>query len=196
MVTQMNILHYKDKPLYHLPCLISGTIIKRTVHNNFSGLFFGLAFTKPNPDFVQSVKKQFPEDSKLLVVCQEGLRSAATSYNCWSIPFLEYLNALTSQLLVVSSLSLAQVGRVSFDGFILLLVWFWRSAAAANTLDEQGFENVACLTSGLQSVKPGSILDLLIWFKGVISPLERMWSYTCTGEILSHFSTSGFLPLC
>ncbi|RRT84866.1 hypothetical protein B296_00012926 [Ensete ventricosum] len=60
-------------------CMLSGTIIKRTVHNNFSGLFFGLPFTKPNPDFVQSVKQQFPADSKLLVVCQEGLRLAATT---------------------------------------------------------------------------------------------------------------------
>lgn len=51
-----------------------GTIIKRTVHNNFSGLFFGLPFTKANPEFVQSVKNQFPPDRKLLLVCQEGLR--------------------------------------------------------------------------------------------------------------------------
>lgn len=51
-----------------------GTIIKRQLHNNFSGLFFGLPFTKPNPEFVQSVKSQFPPESKLLVVCQEGLR--------------------------------------------------------------------------------------------------------------------------
>lgn len=53
----------------------AGTIIKRTVHNNFSGLFFGLPFTKQNPEFVQSVKSQFSPESKLLVVCQEGLRS-------------------------------------------------------------------------------------------------------------------------
>lgn len=51
-----------------------GTIIKRTVHNNFSGLFFGLPFTKPNPDFLQTVKSQFQPESKLLVVCQEGMR--------------------------------------------------------------------------------------------------------------------------
>ncbi|XP_074560614.1 rhodanese-like domain-containing protein 9, chloroplastic [Curcuma longa] len=95
---------------YHVPLFIEnkdndlGTIIKRQVHNNFSGLFFGLAFTKPNPDFVRSVKKQLPEDSKLLVVCQEGLRSAG----------------------------------------------------AASTLDEEGYENIACLTSGLQSLKPGT----------------------------------------
>lgn len=51
-----------------------GTIIKRQLHNNFSGLFFGLPFTKPNPEFVQSVKSQFQPQSKILVVCQEGLR--------------------------------------------------------------------------------------------------------------------------
>lgn len=51
-----------------------GTIIKRQLHNNFSGLFYGLPFTKPNPEFVQSVKSQFSPESKLLVVCQEGLR--------------------------------------------------------------------------------------------------------------------------
>ena len=52
----------------------AGTIIKRTLHNNFAGLFFGLPFTKLNPDFVKSVKSQFSPDSKLLIVCQEGLR--------------------------------------------------------------------------------------------------------------------------
>lgn len=44
------------------------------MHNNFSGLFFGIPFTKPNPDFLQSVKTQLQPESKLLVVCQEGLR--------------------------------------------------------------------------------------------------------------------------
>ena len=44
------------------------------MHNNFSGLFFGLSFTKLNPDFVKLVKGQFSTDSKLLLVCQEGLR--------------------------------------------------------------------------------------------------------------------------
>ncbi|XP_020265272.1 rhodanese-like domain-containing protein 9, chloroplastic isoform X2 [Asparagus officinalis] len=94
----------------HVPLFIEnndndfGTIVKRTVHNNFSGLFFGLPFTKPNPDFVRSVKDQFSADSKLLLVCQEGLRSTA----------------------------------------------------AANKLDEAGFQNISCITSGLQSVKPGT----------------------------------------
>ncbi|GMJ02304.1 hypothetical protein like AT2G42220 [Hibiscus trionum] len=98
------------KTCYHVPLFIEnkdndpGTIIKRTLHNNFSGLFFGLPFTKPNPEFVQSVKSQFSPESKLLLVCQEGLRSAA----------------------------------------------------AANKLEQAGFQNIACITSGLQTVKPGT----------------------------------------
>lgn len=31
-----------------------------------------------------------------------------------------------------------------------------RSTAAANKLEQAGFENIACMTSGLQSVKPGN----------------------------------------
>ncbi|KAK9154603.1 hypothetical protein Sjap_002083 [Stephania japonica] len=70
------------KSCYHVPLFIEnndndpGTIIKRTVHNNFAGLFFGLPFTKLNPEFVQSVKGQFSADSKLLLVCQEGLSAS------------------------------------------------------------------------------------------------------------------------
>ena len=48
--------------------------MKRQVHNNFAGLFFGLPFTKLNPDFTKAVKEKFTRESKLLVVCQEGLR--------------------------------------------------------------------------------------------------------------------------
>ena len=33
-----------------------------------------------------------------------------------------------------------------------------RSAGAANKLEEAGFQNIACITSGLQSVKPGYTL--------------------------------------
>jgi hypothetical protein len=44
------------------------------VHNNFAGLFFGLSFTKLNTDFTKTVKEKFSPGSKLLVVCQEGLR--------------------------------------------------------------------------------------------------------------------------
>ncbi|KAK8705288.1 hypothetical protein V6N13_048892 [Hibiscus sabdariffa] len=98
------------KSCYHVPLFIEnkdndpGTIIKRTLHNNFSGLFFGLPFTKLNPEFVQSVKTQYSPESKLLLVCQEGLRSAA----------------------------------------------------AATKLEQAGFQNIACITSGLQTVKPGT----------------------------------------
>ncbi|KAK4833600.1 hypothetical protein QYF36_007952 [Acer negundo] len=106
--TQFDRAHIKS--CYHVPLFIEnkdndpGTIIKRTVHNNFSGLFFGLPFTKPNPEFVKSVRSQFSPESKMLLVCQEGLRSAA----------------------------------------------------AADKLEQAGFENIACITSGLQAVKPGT----------------------------------------
>ncbi|OAY43153.1 rhodanese-like domain-containing protein 9, chloroplastic isoform X1 [Manihot esculenta] len=106
--TQYERAHIKS--CHHVPLFIEnkdndlGTIIKRTVHNNFSGLFFGLPFTKPNPEFVEAVKSQFSPESKLLLVCQEGLRSTA----------------------------------------------------AANKLEQAGFQNIACITSGLQSVKPGT----------------------------------------
>ncbi|KAK7285512.1 hypothetical protein RJT34_20286 [Clitoria ternatea] len=106
--TQFERAHIKS--CHHVPLFVEnkdndpGTIIKRTLHNNFSGLFFGLPFTKPNPEFVQSVKSQFPPESKLLVVCQEGLRSAA----------------------------------------------------AAEKLENAGFLDVACITSGLQTVKSGT----------------------------------------
>ncbi|PIA48629.1 hypothetical protein AQUCO_01400900v1 [Aquilegia coerulea] len=98
------------KSCHHVPIYVEntdndiGTIIKRTLHNNFSGLFYGLPFTKPNEEFVQSVRSQFSPDSKLLIVCQEGLRSAS----------------------------------------------------AANKLDQAGFENISCMTSGLRSVTPGT----------------------------------------
>ncbi|KAK4485377.1 hypothetical protein RD792_008016 [Penstemon davidsonii] len=106
--TQFERSHIKD--CYHVPLFIEnkdndfGTIIKRTLHNNFSGLFFGIPFTKLNTEFVQSVKSQFPPESKLLLVCQEGLRSTA----------------------------------------------------AAKKLEEAGYQNIACITSGLQSVTPGT----------------------------------------
>ncbi|KAI5671536.1 hypothetical protein M9H77_11900 [Catharanthus roseus] len=106
--TQFNRAHIKD--CYHVPLFIEnkdndlGTIMKRTLHNNFSGLFFGLPFTKPNPEFVESVRTQFSPESKLLLVCQEGLRSTA----------------------------------------------------AASRLEKAGFQNLACITSGLQSVKSGT----------------------------------------
>jgi rhodanese-related sulfurtransferase len=56
-----------------------GTIIKRQAHNNFAGLFYGLAFTKENPNFNSTITEKFPKDSKLLLVCNEGLRSGYAS---------------------------------------------------------------------------------------------------------------------
>lgn len=65
----------------HVPYFIEnedsdiGTLFRRTMHNNFAGLLFGIPFTKLNPQFETSVKSMFPnDDAKLLVVCQEGLR--------------------------------------------------------------------------------------------------------------------------
>lgn len=65
----------KNRNYLRFKCYGAGTIIKRQAHNNFAGLFYGLAFTKLNPDFVESVKSKFSPESKLLLVCQEGLRS-------------------------------------------------------------------------------------------------------------------------
>lgn len=106
--TQRERAHIKSST--HVPLFIEnqdndiGTIVKRQLHNNFAGLFFGLPFTKLNPDFARTVKDKFSPESKLLVVCQEGLRSAA----------------------------------------------------AADALEKEGFQNIACITSGLQTVKPGT----------------------------------------
>ncbi|GKC43413.1 rhodanese-like domain-containing protein 9, chloroplastic [Tanacetum coccineum] len=113
-ITQYERAHIKS--CKHVPLFIEnkdmdpGTIVLRQMHNNFSGLFYGIPFTKPNTEFVQSVKSQFSPDSKILVVCQEGLRSAG----------------------------------------------------AANKLEAAGFQNIACISSGLQSVKPGSVLIALL----------------------------------
>ncbi|KAK2999842.1 hypothetical protein RJ639_023860 [Escallonia herrerae] len=53
------------------------TIIPKTwaAAQQFSGSFYRSPFTKPNPDFVRSLKSQFSPESKLLLVCQEGLSS-------------------------------------------------------------------------------------------------------------------------
>ena len=39
-----------------------------------------------------------------------------------------------------------------------------RSAAAANKLEQAGYSNVACITSGLQTVKPGLSIHWLVLF--------------------------------
>uniref|UniRef100_A0A0D9XBZ4 Rhodanese domain-containing protein n=1 Tax=Leersia perrieri TaxID=77586 RepID=A0A0D9XBZ4_9ORYZ len=106
--TQHERAHIKNSA--HVPFFIEnedndiGTIIKRTAHNNFAGLFFGLPFTKLNPEFTKTVKEKFSPESKLLVVCQEGLRSTG----------------------------------------------------AASALEREGFQNLACISSGLQTLKPGT----------------------------------------
>ncbi|XP_057867525.2 rhodanese-like domain-containing protein 9, chloroplastic isoform X2 [Cryptomeria japonica] len=106
--TQYDRAHIKS--CYHAPLFIEnndsdlGTIFKRTMHNNFAGLLYGLSFTKLNSDFVPEVQQQFPPDSKLLLVCQEGLRSGV----------------------------------------------------ATKELEAAGYQNLAYITSGLQSVKPGT----------------------------------------
>jgi rhodanese-related sulfurtransferase len=82
--TQFEKSHIKGS--VHIPLFIvnedtdPGTLLKRQAHNNFSGFLFGLAFTKPNPTFLEDVQKQFPnKDSKLLLVCQTGLRSTGAA---------------------------------------------------------------------------------------------------------------------
>lgn len=37
-----------------------------------------------------------------------------------------------------------------------------RSAGAASKLEQAGYQNIACITSGLQSVKPGNLNSILI----------------------------------
>ncbi|KAK6945360.1 hypothetical protein RJ641_026462 [Dillenia turbinata] len=91
-----------------------GTTIERIVHNNFAGLFFGLAFTKPNPEFVQSVKSQFSPENKLLLVCQEGLRSAAAADKLEEAVF-QNITCMTSGLLSVKPGMLDSVGSTELQ---------------------------------------------------------------------------------
>ncbi|CAL0302483.1 unnamed protein product [Lupinus luteus] len=108
------------KSSYHVPLFIEnkdndpGTILKRTLHNNFSGLFYGLPFTKPNPDFVQSVKSQFQPESKILVVCQEGLRSAAAASKLEQAGFSD-VKSITSGLQKVKSGTFESVGSTELQ---------------------------------------------------------------------------------
>jgi len=113
-----NIIDIRDASQYdrshitksvHVPLFIAnegtdpGTLIKKFAHNSFAGAFYGLAFTKENEDFLATVQKQFQKEDKILMVCQEGLRSGA----------------------------------------------------AAEKLEAAGYQNVAYLLNGLQTVKPG-----------------------------------------
>ncbi|OIV95435.1 hypothetical protein TanjilG_06897 [Lupinus angustifolius] len=116
--TQFERAHIKSS--YHVPLFIEnkdndpGTILKRTLHNNFSGLFYGLPFTKPNPDFVQSVKSQFPPESKILVVCQEGLRSTAAASKLEQAGFSD-VKSITSGLQKVKPGTFESVGSTELQ---------------------------------------------------------------------------------
>jgi len=69
----------------HIPLFIAnedgdpGTLIKKFAHNSFAGAFYGLAFTKENNDFLGTIQKKYKKDDKILMVCQEGLRSGAAA---------------------------------------------------------------------------------------------------------------------
>eukprot|EP00850_Spirogloea_muscicola_P010523 SM000062S19909 [mRNA] locus=s62:312605:314211:+ [translate_table: standard] len=69
----------------HIPLFVENTdsdvatLVRRQAHNNFAGLLYGLAFTKDNDNFISTFEQKFKKDSKLLVVCQEGLRSASAA---------------------------------------------------------------------------------------------------------------------
>jgi hypothetical protein len=62
-------------------------------------LFFGIPFTRPNPDFVQSVKSQIQPETKLLIVCQEGLRSV---YHFLPYLIANYIFQLWLLLMIIS----------------------------------------------------------------------------------------------
>lgn len=60
-------------------------------------------------------------------------------------------------------------GKLTYSKFLVAnrcVSWnALRSAAAAQRLDEAGYENIACITSGLQTVKPGKTLNLEFQFQ-------------------------------
>ena len=84
----------------------AGTLIKKFAHNSFAGAFYGLAFTKENDDFLPSIQKQFKKDDKILLVCQEGLRSDSTNVQS---DFVEKV-----VLLGVPSISMSIINLKSF----------------------------------------------------------------------------------
>ncbi|CAI5513585.1 unnamed protein product [Closterium sp. Naga37s-1] len=70
----------------HIPAFILntdndvGTMIRRAAHTSMPGNLYGLAFTKPNPDFISTIRSKFSSpDAKILFVCQEGLRSLSVA---------------------------------------------------------------------------------------------------------------------
>lgn len=84
-----------------------GTIVKRAAHSGFAGALYGLAFTKPNPEFSSTFQKIIPEkDAKLLLVCQEGLRS---------VPAAELLEGYGYSNLAVLTQGLNKVAPGTFE---------------------------------------------------------------------------------
>eukprot|EP00475_Leptophrys_vorax_P034409 TRINITY_DN55487_c0_g2_i1.p1 TRINITY_DN55487_c0_g2~~TRINITY_DN55487_c0_g2_i1.p1 ORF type:complete len:270 (+),score=15.50 TRINITY_DN55487_c0_g2_i1:61-810(+) len=84
----------------HIPSFVletatdAKTTIKRVAHQSMPGNLYGLAFTKPNPDFVSTFRAQFPSpDAKVLLVCQEGLRSLSAASD---LERLGYKNVLVT----------------------------------------------------------------------------------------------------
>ncbi|KAE9466013.1 hypothetical protein C3L33_02079, partial [Rhododendron williamsianum] len=158
-VKQFDRAHIKS--CHHVPLFIEnkdndlGTIIKRQAHNNFAGLFYGLAFTKLNPDFVESVKSKFSPESKLLLVCQEGLRSVISHLFLSQTKRFD-ANSNSSKLFRETG-NLRKRSPAMLKPFESNIVLFdaLRSTSGAQKLEEAGFKNVACVTSGLQSVKSG-----------------------------------------
>uniref|UniRef100_A0A2P2KR17 Uncharacterized protein n=1 Tax=Rhizophora mucronata TaxID=61149 RepID=A0A2P2KR17_RHIMU len=65
-------------------------------------------------------------------------------FNCFQIWFF-------LSIAVLYKLVFALLGNCLMNFYFFML----RSAAAANKLEEAGFQNIACITSGLQSVKSG-----------------------------------------
>eukprot|EP00245_Coleochaete_scutata_P017861 TRINITY_DN8_c0_g1_i1.p1 TRINITY_DN8_c0_g1~~TRINITY_DN8_c0_g1_i1.p1 ORF type:complete len:263 (+),score=50.12 TRINITY_DN8_c0_g1_i1:64-852(+) len=81
-----------------------GALLNRALHNGFAGFLFGIPYLKQNPDFVSEVQaKVGGKDAKLVVVCQQGMRSGT----------------------------------------------------AVRMLESSGFEDIAYLALGLDSVPPG-----------------------------------------
>lgn len=74
-----------------------------------------------------------------------------------------------------------------------------RSTSAANKLEQAGFENIACIVSGLQSVKPGlefnstMILFILIFFFSVL--VKEQVHSTCLLVLVGTFDSVGTAEL-
>eukprot|EP00897_Mesotaenium_endlicherianum_P001161 jgi/Mesen1/11045/ME000099S10485 len=104
------------------------TIIKRQAHNNFAGMLYGLTFTKPNDNFVSQVEKTVNKDQKLLVVCQEGLRSSSATTKLQQAGYND-LAMITAGLNVVPPGTFPKEGSVELNkagkgGFVAIQTQF------------------------------------------------------------------------